>query len=444
MSGTLGQRLRTLRKELGLSQSELAGDLVSPSYVSLIESGQRSPERDVLDGLARKLGCSVQYLESGIAPEEIAEQRLKLQFAEIALASGSAEEARTQFTELAKADNGEIRLAAAWGLARSLEVLGDLHAGLSHYDRLIDAARSGLPGAPGLLTLLMARCRLYREAGDFGKSIEVGEEALREVRALGLEGTEEEIKLASTLVAAYWGRGDLFSAQHLADQVIERAEKLGSRTARGSAYWNATLVAADAGQLSLALDLAAKTLALIAESPPERYLAEMRVTYGWLLLQCDPPRIEEAEALLTRAHEVISEEAHGPILASCETELARAALMRGDFAAAGQYAATSVGRFTEDGAIEREQAKLIGGLASILGGDVEAGFAVADRAARQLELLGSRLDAAQAYRDLSDALFERGWSEQAVAALRKAADCAGTRPSSVRTAAVRTSATVPV
>ncbi len=60
--------------------------------------------------------------------------------------------------------------------------------------------------------------------------------ALREVRALGLEGTEEEIKLASTLVAAYWARGDLFSAQHLADQVIERAERLGSRTARGSAY----------------------------------------------------------------------------------------------------------------------------------------------------------------------------------------------------------------
>ena len=94
MSATLGQRLRALRKERGLSQSDLAGDLVSPSYVSLIESGQRSPEREVLEGLARKLDCSVLYLESGVAPEEITEQRLKLQFAEIALASGSAEEAR--------------------------------------------------------------------------------------------------------------------------------------------------------------------------------------------------------------------------------------------------------------------------------------------------------------------------------------------------------------
>ena len=94
MSATLGQRVRALRTERGLSQADLAGDLVSPSYVSLIESGQRSPDREVLDGLARRLGCSAQYLESGIAPEEITEQRLRLQFAEIALANGSVDEAK--------------------------------------------------------------------------------------------------------------------------------------------------------------------------------------------------------------------------------------------------------------------------------------------------------------------------------------------------------------
>jgi len=440
MSATLGQRLRTLRKELGLSQSDLAGDLVSPSYVSLIESGQRSPERDVLEGLARRLNCSVQYLESGIAPEETTEQRLRLQFAEIALASGSAEEARRQFAELAGARNDEIRLAAAWGLARALEALGDLHAALDNYDGLLEAARSGLPGAPGLLTLLTDRCRLYNQAGDHALSIEIGESALREVRLLGLEGTEEEIKLAATLVASYWARGDLFAAEHLVGHVIERAERLGSNTARGNAYWNATMVAADAGQLTLALDLASKTLALVSESSPEKYLAGMRVTYAWLLLRCDPPRIEEADRLLARAHEVMSEEAYGPVLASCETEMARSALMQGDFDAASRYAAASAARFSEEGPPERDQARLIGGLAAILSGAVDAGYGQAVQAAERLESHGTRLDAAQAYRDLSDALFERGRQEEAVAALRKAAECAGVRPSSVPAgAAVRAS-----
>jgi transcriptional regulator with XRE-family HTH domain len=433
MGATLGQRLRALRKEQGLSQSDLAGDLVSPSYVSLIESGQRSPEREVLEGLARKLGCSPSYLESGIAPEEITEQRLKLQFAEIALVNGSAEEARRQFSELADVADAEMRLAAQWGLARAEEALGDLHSALTRYDALLAASRSGQPGAPGLLALLMGRCRLYKDAGDFTRSIEVGEEALREVRALGLDGTEEEIKLASTLVSSYRRRGDLFSAQHLADQVIERAERLNSRTAEGSAYWNASLVAADAGQLTLAFDLASKCLALLAESSPDQTLAAMRVNHAWLLLACDPPRLDEADAVLARAHEVLASDGPGPYLAGCETEMARSAMLRGDFGLAARLARQAGARFADDNALEVAKARLVLGLATILSGDVDEGHAIAEAAAGRLAALGSR-DAAQAYRDLSEALFQQGRAELGIAALRQAADRAGARSAVVRPA----------
>ena len=156
-------------------------------------------------------------------------------------------EARDQFTDLSHAASGEIRYEALWGLARTQEALGNLHEAITQLDALLDAAGAGEPGAPGLLTLLNARCRIYRSAGDFARSIEVGETALRQVRELGLEGTAEEIRLASSLVGSYWARGDMFSAQHLASQVIERAEKLGSREAQGNAYWNASTVAAARG-----------------------------------------------------------------------------------------------------------------------------------------------------------------------------------------------------
>ncbi|MGZ4598010.1 MAG: helix-turn-helix domain-containing protein, partial [Actinomycetes bacterium] len=36
-------RLRARRREVGLSQSDLAGDELSSSYISLIESGKRTP-----------------------------------------------------------------------------------------------------------------------------------------------------------------------------------------------------------------------------------------------------------------------------------------------------------------------------------------------------------------------------------------------------------------
>jgi transcriptional regulator with XRE-family HTH domain len=430
MGSTLGQRLRVLRNERGLSQSDLAGDLVSASYVSLIESGKRLPERDVLEGLARRLGVSMAYLETGVAPEEITEQRLRLQFAEIALANGSSDEAHKLFTELSASANGEIRLGAMWGLARAEEARGNLHAAVAHRESLLQPSRQGEPGAPGLLKLLVGRCRLYRDAGDFARSIEVGEEALREVRELGLEGTEDEIKLGSTLVEAYRLRGDIFSAERLAIGVIERAERIGSRTAQASAYWNASLVAASRGQLNLALDLAGRTLALLAESSLELSLAHMRSTYAWLLLQCTPPRVAQADELLARAHQVLTELANSPALAACEIEMARSALLRGSFDEAISTADGAIARFSSE-TTERSNARVVRALGLALSGRVDTATAEMGEAARQLDALGARSEAAQAWREFGEALIQSGRTELAVDALRNAADCAGIRSFSI-------------
>jgi len=431
MSPTLGQRLRALRIERGLSQADLAGDLVSPSYISLIESDRRSPEHDVLDGLARRLGCSAVFLESGVAPEQLNEQRMRLQFAEIARTNGALNEARDQFKELLHGGSGEIRHEAIWGLARIEEAQGNFHEAMTHVEALLDAARAGEPGAPGMLTLFNARCRIYRKAGDFTRSIEVGEASLLQVRELGLEGTEDEIRLASTLVGCYWARGDLFSAQHLASQVIERAEKLSSREAQGNAYWNASLVAAARGQLSLALELGDKTLGLISETTSTHNLARMRVTYAWLLLRCDPPRLDEAEALLGQAHEVFAALGMSTSLGNCETEMARCALLRGNFADAVGSSGRAAGRYAEN-APELAHARMVRGLALTLSGSADEGIALMTNAAELMAALGSRLDAAQAWRDLAEALIKVGRTEQAIDALRKSADCAGAQSSTIR------------
>jgi transcriptional regulator with XRE-family HTH domain len=432
MGSSLGQRLRALRIERGLSQADLAGDLVSPSYVSLIEADRRSPERDVLDGLARRLGCSALFLESGVVPEEINEQRLQLKFADIALANGDLGAAHDRFRALSAQASSEIRHAASWGLARTEEALGNLHEALTHLESLLEATRAGEPGTPGLLTLLIGRCRIYRQAGDFARSIEVGEDAVREVRQLGLEGSEEEIRLASSLVGSYWARGDMFSAQHLARRVIERAEKLGSRTAQGAAYWNACTVAAARGQLTDALELATKTLALLSEDSPDRSMAGMRITYAWLLLQCDPPRLDEADAMLTRARDTLEEMSFSPHLANCETEMARSALLRGDYEESMRVAGQAIVRCTGTGATELEHARVVSGLAQIMAGEAGQGAEMVSSAAIRLAEMGSRHEAAQAWRELAEALIQRGRPEQAIDALRRAADFAGVRSTTIR------------
>ena len=367
-----------------------------------------------------------------MAPEEINEQRLQLQFAEIALANGDLDQAHDQFTELSITASPEIRYSAIWGLARTAQAQTKLHDALSHVDALLTASRSGEPGTPGLLVLLTARCKIYRQAGDFSRSIEVGEAAVQEVAELGLQGTQEEIGLASTLVASYWARGDLFAAQHLASQVIERAEKLGSRRAQGNAYWNACLVATARGQLPLALDLAAKTLALLSESALDRSLASMRITYAWLLLKLDPPQLDRADALLAQAHEVLASSSYGPDLANCEVEMARSALARGDLDTAASRAGDAIGRCPEGRSTVLQNAHVVRGLALILTGATEEGMATVSQAARRLDEQGAQVDAAQAWRELSEALIQRGSPQQAIEALRHAADAAGARSCYVR------------
>src|SRR3546814_10281752 len=51
----MGPRLRRLRRDLGLTQADMAGDLdISPSYIALLERHQRPLPADLLLRLARR------------------------------------------------------------------------------------------------------------------------------------------------------------------------------------------------------------------------------------------------------------------------------------------------------------------------------------------------------------------------------------------------------
>lgn len=65
MSETIGERLRRLRQERGMSQRDLHSPGVSYAYISRIEAGARDPSVKALRKLAERLDVSVEYLESG-------------------------------------------------------------------------------------------------------------------------------------------------------------------------------------------------------------------------------------------------------------------------------------------------------------------------------------------------------------------------------------------
>ena len=68
----LGARIAALRKEAGLSQAELAGQLqIRASAMGMYEQGRREPSAQMLVSLAQTLGVTTDYLLTGIpAPDQ--------------------------------------------------------------------------------------------------------------------------------------------------------------------------------------------------------------------------------------------------------------------------------------------------------------------------------------------------------------------------------------
>lgn len=94
MAATVGERIRSRRLELGLSQRELATEGVSYAYISRLESNDRRASVSALRKIAPMLGVSVYWLETGDPDpaEELA--RLVLEHRGRPLPAGAARLAR--------------------------------------------------------------------------------------------------------------------------------------------------------------------------------------------------------------------------------------------------------------------------------------------------------------------------------------------------------------
>src|ERR687885_2879516 len=121
---TIGQRLRRLRTERRLSQRELSSPGVSYAYISRIEAGTRQPSVKALRMLARKLGISADYLETGSELGDAEQRELRLADAELKLRlgddAGSAEETLSDVLEEAQTAGDKTaatRARTALGLA---------------------------------------------------------------------------------------------------------------------------------------------------------------------------------------------------------------------------------------------------------------------------------------------------------------------------------------
>lgn len=403
--------------------------MLSPSYVSLVESGRRQPAAAALAHIAERLGVDVEFLRDGVDASVRARARLALARAQMMMQHGEVKEAYDKLTELIGDPglNDEQQREVLLGRARALELIGDLNGALDILTELAEQARRAPAAYPWLdVAIVIARC--YREVGDFAMAIQIGEEALRSAAELELMHTDEYVRLANTIVNAYYARGDITHATRLAKEIVELSDEIGTPHTRGGAYWNAAVIAQGKEQYAQALQLMDKARAMFGESDDNRNQARIKNAYAELLLHT--PAGDNAQKALdiitaTRA----DMELHGTTteLGILETSHARALMQLGRLDEARDAINEALTRISPDSQLRRAGAQLV--LADIYRhqGDIEASLREGRDAAATLHDLGTTHHAAAAWRTLGDLYRQLDRHDQAMTAYINALESVGIR-----------------
>ncbi len=423
----VSDRIRELRLAAGLSQTALAGDAFSPSYISLIEAGRRVPTDAALEVLAARLDTTVDYLRHGDTAPSEARARLEVDYAKLALLDGDPTQARDRLqaldlAQIAPAHHTEILLT----LARAHEALGDLESSVAVLEPLLVRLRKRGQHLD-VATVANDLVASYLEAGDLHRSIDLGEQVAEELEAAGLAGTDEHLRLASTVLWAYVERGDILYATHRVGELIQQAEEHGTPRGRGSVYWNAALVAEERRDFALAHSYTSRALALLGETSTGRDVPRLRMHYAWLLLRSEPAEPAEALVQLDLAAEQLSAVGSDRERSRVEVERSRAHLMLGDVTAAEEWARSALDRLKGATRLETAIAHLaLGDALHVAGKEQEAADAYR-WAADMLGMMSAGRTSAAAWRELGDRFLGRGDTARAAAAFDRALSEAGFR-----------------
>ena len=441
--GNVGERVRNLRLTRRLSQAQLAGHDLSDSYISLIESGKRTPTPTVLRMLAERLGCTPEYLADGIEPEQRAHLEVRERHAELARLAGNPQLALDTLDEvLARSDDADVTSRAQWTRAQSLADLGRTEAAIAVFEEIREQAERDT-GQGCWLPPVVALARCYHLVGDLGQAIALGERALGRLHELGLAIGPEHAELGRVLMLAYVDRSELDRARTLGRVLLSAGPDPVEAPILAAAYRRASSRALDDGAIGDALHFAQRAIDSFRESEGARAQALLNVAGARALLRgmgavrlagtatgnfapgaghIEVAAAQEALELLQAAAPRLS----GADAADCRVETARALVHIGEIDQAVELAERTLAEATPD-PLGAARARLIMARARLAGKDPLSAGALLESVSTDLRPLPSTRAIAQIFRELGDLFDAAGDTRGATAAYRRALEAAGLR-----------------
>lgn len=421
---TIGQRLRRLRHERGLSQRELSSPGVSYAYISRIEAGARRPSVKALRMLAKKLGVSADYLETGSEIRDTDERELRIADAELELRlTDNPAEAESKLEHL-RAD--AVTAGDALAASRANIALGLAAAAAGRNADAIERLESGLDFSPvspsGRPDVFATLGRAYAATSRPDKAVEVFERCLEEVEQDAPEDLAAQVRFTTYLSYALTDLGDLERAQSVLDSALEKAESMTDAYSRVRLYWSLARLNDLQGRPAAALDYVRRAIALLNVTDDTLHLARAHLLCGDILMAQD--RADEAGKHFDIAEQLFGMTPEPVDVANLHTDQARRAVHLGDGDEAVRRARAAVEAAGDEYPHEKGNALWMLAEGQALSGDVDSAHASFRQATSMLEEQGHRRDFIEAYRAWGKFLRRVGREDEALEVLERAADLA--------------------
>jgi transcriptional regulator with XRE-family HTH domain len=327
---TVGQRLRRLRHERGLSQRDLASPGVSYAYISRIEAGARRPSVKALRQLAPKLGVSVEYLETGRDLSDRDQRELRLAEAELMLrleqdASAAETELTALLAEAEAVGDPEVAARAHAGLGELADRRGNFTTAIAELERArADGVLSPLTHGDLYATL----ARAYSASGQPQQAVDVLEDCLVQVRAQAPEDVTVGVRFATYLSYALSDLGELERAHTVVREALGRTREAPDPYSRVRLYWSLARLALMEGKPRSALRQIQRAIGLLEATEDTRQLARAHLSAGEILIDDSQP--EQAQGHFELAEKLLGDHADAADLAWLYSEQARASLVLGE------------------------------------------------------------------------------------------------------------------
>jgi transcriptional regulator with XRE-family HTH domain len=308
---SIGERLRRLRLEQGLSQRALASRGVGYAYISRIERGERVPSMKAMRALAARLGVTPHYLETGDELPEHDARALKLGEAELALRlDADAARAEAQFREVLDDATaaGDVR-----GATRAQIGLGLVAAHRGDHEQVIGLLEAvvGLPWVtPGTYPDVFATLgHSYASHGDGRRAAELFARAIDELRRSTPVPAAALVRFATYRSYALSDLGELDDARNAISEALEYAAEVDDAYTRIRLYWSNARLASRQGDHDSARLSINRAIALLEASEDTVQLGRAHLLAAELsLFDHDPydalAHLERAEPFLSPASDL--------------------------------------------------------------------------------------------------------------------------------------------